>query len=381
MAANEESATLALARELIGRRSVTPDDGGCLALIGERLAAVGFTVESMPFEEVDNLWAVYGDSGPLLVFAGHVDVVPPGPEEAWATPPFEPVIDDDGILRGRGAADMKGSVAAMVTAVEAYLAGGGAPRGRIGFLLTSDEEGPAVNGTKRVIDTLVARGETIDWCLVGEPSSAETLADTVKNGRRGSLSGYLTVKGRQGHVAYPHWADNPVHRAAPALAELAATEWDRGNDFFPPTGFQIANISAGTGATNIIPGTLEVMFNFRFGTASTAEGLKAQVEAILERHGLDYTLDWVLSGEAFLTEPGTLVGGVRAAVAEVLGHEPALSTSGGTSDGRFIAPTGAQVVELGPLNATIHQVDERVEAAHLDQLHRVHQALLRHLLG
>jgi succinyl-diaminopimelate desuccinylase len=376
-----ESETLALARELIGRPSVTPDDAGCLTLIGERLAAAGFTVESMPFEEVDNLWAVYGDSGPLLVFAGHVDVVPPGPESAWSTPPFEPVIDDAGLLRGRGAADMKGSVAAMVTACERYLASGATPNGRIGFLLTSDEEGPAVNGTRRVIETLVERGETIDWCLVGEPSSSEALADAMKNGRRGSLSGYLTVKGRQGHVAYPHLADNPVHRAAPALAELAATEWDQGNDFFPPTGFQIANITAGTGATNIIPGTLEVMFNFRFGTASTADELKARVAAILDRHGLDYSLEWVLSGEAFLTEPGTLVDGIRQAVAEVLGREPALSTSGGTSDGRFIAPTGAQVVELGPLNATIHQVDERVEAAHLDQLHLVHQALLRHLLG
>ncbi|MGM0412075.1 MAG: succinyl-diaminopimelate desuccinylase, partial [Pseudomonadota bacterium] len=352
------SETLDLACELIRRPSVTPDDAGCQALLGARLAALGFTVETLEVEGVTNLWATLGDSGPLLVFAGHTDVVPTGPEEAWATPPFEPTVDGEGLLRGRGAADMKGSLAAMITACEAHLAGGGTPSVRIGFLLTSDEEGPALHGTRHVVEVLRQRGETIDWCIVGEPSATDAVGDTVKNGRRGSLSGHLVVRGRQGHVAYPQHADNPVHRLAPALAELAGTRWDEGNEFFPPTTFQVSNLHAGTGATNVIPGNVDVHFNFRFSTASTAAELRERTEASLDAHGLDYSLDWTLSGEPFLTEPGTLVAAVREAVAEVTGGEPELSTAGGTSDGRFIAPTGAQVVELGPVNATIHQVDE-----------------------
>ncbi|MFP4181411.1 succinyl-diaminopimelate desuccinylase [Thiohalospira sp.] len=373
------SETLDLACELIRRPSVTPDDAGCQALIGARLAALGFTVETLEAEGVTNLWATLGDAGPLLVFAGHTDVVPTGPEEAWATPPFEPAVDADGLLRGRGAADMKGSLAAMVTACEAHLAAGGIPGARIGFLLTSDEEGPALHGTRHVVEVLRQRGETIDWCIVGEPSATAAVGDTVKNGRRGSLSGHLVVHGRQGHVAYPQHAVNPVHRLAPALAELAGTRWDEGNDFFPPTTFQVSNLHAGTGATNVIPGDADVHFNFRFSTASTAAELQERTEAILDAHGVDYSLDWTLSGEPFLTEPGTLVAAVREAVAEVTGGEPELSTAGGTSDGRFIAPTGAQVVELGPVNATIHQVDERVAAADLDRLHAIHTALLRRL--
>jgi succinyl-diaminopimelate desuccinylase len=373
------SETLDLACELIRRPSVTPDDAGCQALIGARLAALGFTVETLEAEGVTNLWATLGDSGPLLVFAGHTDVVPTGPEEAWATPPFEPTVDAEGLLRGRGAADMKGSLAAMVTACEEHLAAGGSPGARIGFLLTSDEEGPALHGTRHVIEVLRQRGETIDWCLVGEPSATAAVGDTVKNGRRGSLSGHLVVHGRQGHVAYPQNAVNPVHQLAPALAELAGTRWDEGNDFFPPTTFQVSNLHAGTGATNVIPGDVDVHFNFRFSTASTAAELQERTEAILDAHGLDYSLDWTLSGEPFLTEPGTLVAAVREAVAEVTGGEPELSTAGGTSDGRFIAPTGAQVVELGPVNATIHQVDERVAAADLDRLHAIHTALLHRL--
>ncbi|MFP4131453.1 MAG: succinyl-diaminopimelate desuccinylase [Thiohalospira sp.] len=373
------SETLDLACELIRRPSVTPDDAGCQALIGARLAALGFTVETLEAEGVTNLWATLGDAGPLLVFAGHTDVVPTGPEEAWATPPFEPAVDADGLLRGRGAADMKGSLAAMVTACEAHLAAGGIPGARIGFLLTSDEEGPALHGTRHVVEVLRQRGETIDWCIVGEPSATAAVGDTVKNGRRGSLSGHLVVHGRQGHVAYPQHAVNPVHRLAPALAELAGTRWDEGNDFFPPTTFQVSNLHAGTGATNVIPGDADVHFNFRFSTASTAAELQERTEAILDAHGVDYSLDWTLSGEPFLTEPGTLVAAVREAVAEVTGGEPELSTAGGTSDGRFIAPTGAQVVELGPVNATIHQVDERVVAADLDRLHAIHTALLRRL--
>ena len=373
------SETLDLACELIRRPSVTPDDAGCQALIGARLAALGFNVETLEAEGVTNLWATLGDSGPLLVFAGHTDVVPTGPEEAWATPPFEPTVDEEGLLRGRGAADMKGSLAAMITACESHLATGGMPGARIGFLLTSDEEGPALHGTRHVVEVLRQRGETIDWCIVGEPSATSAVGDTVKNGRRGSLSGHLVVHGRQGHVAYPQHAVNPVHQLAPALAELAGTRWDEGNDFFPPTTFQVSNLHAGTGATNVIPGNVDVHFNFRFSTASTAGELRERTEALLDAHGLDYSLDWTLSGEPFLTEPGTLVAAVREAVAEVTGGEPELSTAGGTSDGRFIAPTGAQVVELGPVNATIHQVDERVAAADLDRLHAIHTALLHRL--
>ena len=372
--------TLALACALVERPSVTPEDAGCQRLLGDRLGRLGFRLEPMPFGEVENLWAVHGEAGPLFCFAGHTDVVPPGPEAAWTSPPFTPAIRH-GRLYGRGAADMKGSLAAMVTAVERFLRRHPQPRGRIAFLITSDEEGPAVNGTVKVVERLTARGEHIDWCLVGEPSSTAVTGDVIKNGRRGSLNARLTVRGRQGHVAYPHLADNPIHRALPALAELAATRWDEGNDHFPPTTFQISNLHAGTGATNVIPGELTCLFNFRFSTESTAEGLRARTEAVLDRHGLDYRIDWSLSGEPFLTASGELVAAARAAVREVAGFEPALSTSGGTSDGRFIAPTGAQVIELGPVNASIHQVDEWVDIDGLERLSRIYEGILTRLLA
>ncbi|MDV3239723.1 MAG: succinyl-diaminopimelate desuccinylase [Gammaproteobacteria bacterium] len=374
------SPTLELARDLIARPSVTPDDRGCQQLIGERLAALGFRLEFMNFGEVTNLWARRGSEGPLLAFAGHTDVVPTGPESAWTSPPFRPEIRD-GMLYGRGAADMKGSIAAMVTACERFLAAHPDHRGSLAFLITSDEEGIATDGTVKVIETLEARNEKIDWCLVGEPSSVRQAGDVVKNGRRGSLSGTLRVRGVQGHVAYPHLADNPVHRALPALAELAATVWDEGNAFFPPTTFQISNIHAGTGATNVIPGMLEVLFNFRYSTESSEAGLKQRVHALLDGYGLDYRLDWFHSGAPFLTPAGELVEAVRAAVRQVTGLETELSTGGGTSDGRFIAPTGAQVVELGPVNATIHKVDECVAVEELERLTQMYEGVLRHLLA
>lgn len=380
MTFDQASPTLELARDLIARPSVTPDDRGCQQLIGERLAALGFRLEFMNFGEVTNLWARRGSEGPLLAFAGHTDVVPTGPESAWTSPPFRPEIRD-GMLYGRGAADMKGSIAAMVTACERFLAAHPDHRGSLAFLITSDEEGIATDGTVKVIETLEARNEKIDWCLVGEPSSVRQAGDVVKNGRRGSLSGTLRVRGVQGHVAYPHLADNPVHRALPALAELAATVWDEGNAFFPPTTFQISNIHAGTGATNVIPGTLEVLFNFRYSTESSEAGLKQRVHALLDGYGLDYRLDWFHSGAPFLTPAGELVEAVRAAVREVTGLEAGLSTGGGTSDGRFIAPTGAQVVELGPINATIHKVDECVKADDLDTLSEIYEQILVELLG
>jgi len=375
-----DSPTLALARALIALPSVTPEDAGCQALMAERLAALGFRNEPMPFGEVQNLWSRLGEAGPLLVFAGHTDVVPPGPEAEWRTPPFEPTVID-GMLYGRGAADMKGSLAAMITACERFLERHPQPRGSIAFLITSDEEGPAVDGTVRVVETLQARGEHIDWCLVGEPSSSERVGDVIKNGRRGSLSGHLVVRGVQGHVAYPQLADNPVHRALPALAELAAIEWDRGNAFFPPTSFQISNIHAGTGATNVIPGTLEVDFNFRYSTETDHRRLMESVEALIARHGLDAHIDWTHSGAPFLTPAGELVDAARAAVQDVTGITPELSTAGGTSDGRFIAPTGAQVLELGPVNATIHKVNECVRVSELEQLSRTYERLLERLLG
>lgn len=374
-----DSATIALARELMARPSVTPEDGGCQPLIQERLDALGFRAEWMRFGDVQNLWSRRGDAGPLFAFAGHTDVVPPGPESAWSVPPFEPAIRD-GMLWGRGAADMKGSVAAFVTACERFLARHPEHRGSIALLLTSDEEGPARDGTVRVIDTLQARGETIDWCLVGEPTSSDVVADTARNGRRGSLNGTLTVHGIQGHVAYPDKALNPVHALAPALTELVGTTWDSGNASFPPTTFQISNINAGTGATNVIPGSLELLLNFRFCNESTPESLQQRVHAILDRHGIDYELDWHLSAIPFVTESGALVDATRAAVASITGRPLALSTGGGTSDGRFIAPTGAQVIELGPLNATIHQVDERVTADDLDVLSAVYEDILNQLL-
>ena len=373
------SPTLALACELIARDSTTPDDAGCQQLIGARLAACGFTLESMRFGDVDNLWARRGSESPVLCFAGHTDVVPCGPLEQWDTAPFAPVIRD-GMLHGRGAADMKGSLAAMVVAVEEFVTACPDHRGSIAFLITSDEEGPATEGTVKVVETLVERGEQVDWCIVGEPSSTELVGDVVKNGRRGSLNARLLVRGKQGHVAYPHLARNPIHLAAPALAELAAETWDQGNAFFPPTSFQISNIHAGTGATNVVPGQLEALINFRFSTESTVEGLQQRVCDILDRHGLDYELEWTLSGLPFLTEPGELLNGVAAAIRQVTGRDTQPSTSGGTSDGRFIATMGTQVVELGPVNATIHQLNEHISVADLETLTAIYQATLQRLL-
>ncbi|GGI90071.1 succinyl-diaminopimelate desuccinylase [Halopseudomonas pertucinogena] len=373
------SATLALACDLIARESITPADAGCQQLMAERLAACGFRVEPMRFGEVDNLWARRGSEGPVLCFAGHTDVVPTGAEAQWSSPPFHPTVRD-GMLYGRGAADMKGSLAAMVVAVERFVSEHPDHRGSIAFLITSDEEGPATDGTVKVVQTLIERNEKVDWCLVGEPSSTDLVGDTVKNGRRGSLNARLLIRGLQGHVAYPHLARNPIHLAAPALAELAAEVWDQGNAFFPPTSFQISNIHSGTGATNVVPGELEALINFRFSTESTVEGLQERVRSLLDRHGLDYELEWNLSGLPFLTEPGDLLDGVRAAIREVTGRETRPSTSGGTSDGRFIATMGTQVVELGPVNATIHQVDEHVSVADLETLTDIYHATLRWLL-
>lgn len=373
------SATVELAKELISRASVTPEDAGCQALMRARLEAIGFQCQDLPFGDVSNLWARRGSAAPLLVFAGHTDVVPSGPLEQWQSDPFSPEIRD-GLLYGRGAADMKGSLAAMVTACEAFVAEHPDHHGSLGFLITSDEEGPSINGTVKVVEHLQAQGQGIDLCLVGEPSSRERLGDVVKNGRRGSLNGKLLVRGRQGHVAYPHLALNPVHLAAPALAELAALEWDQGNDHFPPTRLQISNLNAGTGAENVIPGDLRVLFNLRYSTEIDADAIKERVHALLDRHGLDYSLEWRLSGRPFLTPEGELVQAARAAIRELTGLEPELSTSGGTSDGRFIAPTGAQVLELGPLNATIHQVNECVAVADLELLASMYRRILQKLL-
>lgn len=373
------SPTLELARDLISRPSVTPEDAGCQELMISRLEALGFKIERLPFEEVTNFWARRGDSGPVFCFAGHTDVVPSGPEDKWQHPPFEPVLEE-GYLCGRGAADMKGSLAAFVTAVERFIEHHPDHQGSIALLITSDEEGPFVNGTTRVIDHLEARNEKIDWCIVGEPSSTEKVGDIIKNGRRGSLSGTLKVRGIQGHVAYPHLVRNPIHEAAPALAELAATVWDEGNDFFPPTSFQISNINAGTGATNVVPGEVDVAFNFRFSTEVTADELKVRVRDILDKHGLEWDIDWILSGNPFLTAAGDLVEASRQAIKTIMGYDTELSTSGGTSDGRFIAPTGAQVVELGPVNATIHKINERVRASDLDDLSALYENILARLL-
>ncbi|WP_349616130.1 succinyl-diaminopimelate desuccinylase [Azotobacter salinestris] len=384
MTAPALSPTLALACELINRPSVTPLDEGCQALMMARLDAAGFALEPMRIEDVENFWARRDGGtgeGPVLCFAGHTDVVPTGPHDAWQTPPFAATLDADGMLRGRGAADMKGSLAAMLVAVERFVADHPRHRGAIAFLITSDEEGPALHGTQAVVERLRARGERLDWCIVGEPSSSETLGDVVKNGRRGSLGATLTVRGKQGHVAYPQLAKNPIHLAAPALAELAAEHWDDGNAFFPPTSFQISNIKAGTGATNVIPGELQVLFNFRFSTESTVESLQQRVAAILDRHGLDWHIDWALSGLPFLTEPGELLDAVSASIRAVTGRDTTPSTSGGTSDGRFIATLGTQVVELGPLNATIHQIDERILASDLDLLTEIYYQTLVRLLA
>lgn len=372
---------LALTRALLGRASVTPEDAGCQALLGERLAALGFLCRPMPFAEVSNLWAVHGadDAGPLVMFAGHTDVVPTGPEADWSSPPFEPTLRD-GYLYGRGAADMKSSLAAMVVACERFLTDHPEHPGRIAFLITSDEEGPALHGTRAVIEALGAEGQRADYCIVGEPSSGRALGDTVRVGRRGSLNGELTVHGVQGHVAYPDQADNPIHGLAPALAELAAIRWDEGNDQFPPTSWQVSNIHAGTGAGNVIPGRATLSCNFRFSTEQTPQRLQQRFEDVLRRHGLRFEMNWSLSGEPFLTAPGALIDAVRGSITEVTGLDPELSTSGGTSDGRFIAPTGCQVVELGPGNATIHKVDERVAIAELEPLAEIYAGVLRRLL-
>lgn len=375
-----DSAVLALTKDLINRPSVTPEDEGCQELMGARLEALGFRLETMVFEDTTNLWARKGTEGPVFCFAGHTDVVPPGPLDKWHTPPFE-ATEIDGYLHGRGAADMKGSLAAMVVATERFVAKHPDHRGSIAFLITSDEEGPFINGTTRVVDTLEARNEKITWCLVGEPSSTSEVGDVVKNGRRGSLTGDLLVKGVQGHVAYPHLADNPVHRAAPALAELANTVWDKGNEFFPPTSFQIANIQAGTGASNVIPGEMKVQFNFRFSTELDQDKIQARVHSVLDAHGLDYELHWLLNGKPFLTDQGDLLAATVAAVQAVRHQEPALLTTGGTSDGRFIAQTGAQVIELGPVNATIHKLNECVKIADLEQLTDMYEGILERLLA
>ncbi|KFZ32023.1 succinyl-diaminopimelate desuccinylase [Pseudidiomarina salinarum] len=374
-----DSPVIALARELISRPSVTPADEDCQLIIGQRLASMGFALEPMLFADTTNLWARRGSEGPVFCFAGHTDVVPAGAEHAWTFPPFEPTLSG-GYLYGRGAADMKGSLAAMVVATERFVAQHPNHRGSIAFLITSDEEGPFINGTPKVVETLEARAEKITWCLVGEPSSTETLGDVVKNGRRGSLTGDLTVFGIQGHVAYPHLAENPVHKAAPAIAELAAMSWDQGNEFFPPTSFQIANIHGGTGAGNVIPGELLVQFNFRFSTETTAEQLKTQVADILDRHQLDYSISWKLNGDPFLTADGDLVTATVTAIKARTGRSPILSTAGGTSDGRFIAPTGAQVIEVGPVNATIHKINECVHTDDLETLVDIYQQILEELL-
>ena len=371
--------TLALAQSLIACRSLTPFDNGCQEILINRLEKIGFNIERIRCGEVDNLWARRGTSAPLLCFAGHTDVVPTGPLEKWDSDPFKPEIRDDR-LYGRGAADMKGSVAAFITAIEAFVAEHPDHGGSIALLITSDEEGVAVDGTVRVVEALKARNEPIDYCIVGEPTCVDTLGDTIKNGRRGSLSGTLTVKGIQGHIAYPHLAKNPIHLAGPAIAELAQTKWDNGDEYFPPTTWQISNISGGTGATNVIPGEVTMLFNFRFSTASTVESLQARVHGILDRQNIDYDLRWELSGKPYLTAGGSLVQAISGAIKTVTGIEPQLSTSGGTSDGRFIADICPQVVEMGPRNATIHKINEYVEIKELEQLPEIYRLTLEKLL-
>lgn len=372
--------TLLLAKQLIAEASVTPDDKNCQTLLADRLREAGFTIEEMHFGDTKNFWARRGNTAPLVCFAGHTDVVPSGPEEKWTSPPFVPT-ERDGKLFGRGAADMKTSIAAFVTAAERFIAQQPQHAGSIALLITSDEEGDAHDGTTKVVDALKARGETIDYCVVGEPTAVSRLGDTIKNGRRGSLSGKLTVKGKQGHIAYPHLAVNPVHTFAPALAELCAEQWDEGNAYFPPTGFQISNIHGGTGATNVIPGTLDVHFNFRFSTESTDSGLKQRVHDILDKHGVSYDLVWSLSGQPFLTEAGRLTEVAQEAVAEVCGVKAELSTSGGTSDGRFIKAVARELIELGPVNASIHQIDEHIELSAVPELSAVYEKMLAKLLG
>ncbi|HSD60661.1 MAG TPA: succinyl-diaminopimelate desuccinylase, partial [Burkholderiales bacterium] len=363
----------------IARCSVTPEDGGCQDLIAERLARLGFSVERMRFGPVENLWARRGGGRPALCFAGHTDVVPSGPPEKWGSDPFTPA-ERGGMLYGRGASDMKSSIAAFVCALEEFLAAHPGHRGSIALLITSDEEGEAVDGTVRVVEWLKDRGERLDCCIVGEPTAVDRLGDTMKNGRRGSLAGTLRVQGVQGHIAYPHLTRNPIHLLAPALAELAGMEWDAGNEYFPPTTWQVSNIRGGTGATNVIPGEVELLFNFRFSTASTVDSLKRRVHEVLDRHGLEYELDWSLSAAPYFTPEGSLVRAVRDAVRRVAGIEPALSTTGGTSDGRFIADICPQVIELGPLNATIHKIDECIPVADLPALTAIYRETLVNLL-
>jgi succinyl-diaminopimelate desuccinylase len=371
--------TLELTRALIARRSVTPQDAGCLDIVAARLEPLGFRCERIGANGVDNLWARRGSRAPLVCFAGHIDVVPTGPLEHWSTDPFTPTVRE-GVLYGRGASDMKTSIAAFVAAIEAFVAEHPEHAGSMAVLFTSDEEGPAVDGTVRVVEALKDRGERIDYCIVGEPTSEARLGDVIKNGRRGSLSGNLVVKGVQGHVAYPHLARNPVHEFGPALAELARTLWDEGNEFFPPTTWQVSNISAGTGANNVIPGELHVKFNFRFSTASTLESLQTRVVNILDRHGLKYDLEWRYDGRPFLTKPGNLVDAVGRAIKFVTGIDTKLSTGGGTSDGRFIADICPQVIEFGPTNATIHKVNECIAVADIEPLRKIYQQILVNLL-
>ncbi len=374
------TATLELTRQLIARPSVTPDDKGCQKLIAERLQAMGFVIEHHRFGEVDNLWARRGEKRPLFVFAGHTDVVPPGPVDQWLQDPFKPTIADN-LLYGRGAADMKSSLAAMICACENFLQSNQDHTGSIAFLITSDEEGPALDGTVRVIELLQQRNEKIDWCLVGEPTSTKTVGDVIKNGRRGSLSGSLKIIGTQGHIAYPQLADNPIHRFAPALNDLVNEQWDNGNDFFPPTSFQISNFNAGTGANNVIPGSVEILFNLRFSTEVTQQHIRHRIEEILNSHKLNYELVWALSGNPFLTPAGELIEATRAAIKQIRKFDAELSTSGGTSDGRFIAPTGAQVLELGPVNASIHKINENIDIDELEQLTGIYQEILVQLLA
>ncbi len=374
------SPALELTLDLLARPSLTPTDAGCQEVMISRLEALGLRIERMRFGEVDNFWARRGSAGPVLCFAGHTDVVPTGPAEEWQSAPFEPSIRD-GMLYGRGAADMKSGLAAMVTAAEEFIRSTPAHRGSLALLITSDEEGRSIDGTRRVMETLTARSERIDWCIVGEPSSTSAVGDSIKIGRRGSLSGRLKVHGVQGHIAYPQLADNPVHAFAPALAELTSRTWDNGTEHFPPTTFQVSNIAAGTGAPNVIPGELNVRFNFRYSPIQTLEGLQQAVLEVLQRHRVKHTLEWFVSGEPFFTPPGKLSEAVSGAVAEVTGQTPQFSTTGGTSDGRFIAPTGAQVVELGVVNASIHKVNECVRVADIDTLHRMYVAVMRKLLA
>lgn len=371
--------TLQLARQIISRPSVTPDDAGCMEIIAERLKPLGFSLEYINRNGVTNLWARRGTAKPLFVLAGHTDVVPTGPLEKWTTPPFAPEIRE-GVLYGRGAADMKSSIAAMVTAVEAFVAAHPQHTGSIAFLLTSDEEGDANDGTIAVVEALKARGESLDFCIIGEPTSVDTLGDMIKNGRRGSLSGKLTVKGIQCHIAYPHLGKNPIHLAAPAIAELAATEWDQGNEYFPPTTWQISNIHGGTGATNVIPGSVEIKFNFRFSTASTIEGLQQRLTNILDQHGLEYEIDWTIGARPFLTGRGPLADAASQAIQEICGIATELSTTGGTSDGRFIADICAQLLEIGPVNATSHKIDECVEISALPKLSAIYTRILEQTL-